>query len=65
VLLDELDDEVARQYGGWPDRLYLIGKDGRIAFQGDEGPMGFKPEQLQEAIDAELARLDRSERRVE
>src|SRR4051795_3189499 len=34
VLIDELDNETARQYGGWPDRLYLIGKDGRIAFQG-------------------------------
>jgi Iodothyronine deiodinase len=55
VLIDELDNEVARQYGGWPDRLYLIGKDGRIAFQGAEGPFGFKPEQLEQAIQAELA----------
>lgn len=55
VLIDEMDNEVARQYGGWPDRLYLIGKDGRIAFQGAEGPFGFKPEQLDEAIRAELA----------
>jgi Iodothyronine deiodinase len=55
VLIDEIDNEVARQYGGWPDRLYLVGKDGRIAFQGAEGPFGFKPEQLEEAIQAELA----------
>ena|SRR5437764_1250895 len=54
VLIDEIGNEVARQYGGWPDRLYLIGKDGRIAFQGDEGPFGFKPEQLHQAIQAEL-----------
>ena len=60
VLIDEIDNEVARQYGGWPDRLYLIGRDGRIAFQGAEGPFGFKPEQLEQAIEAELApgRLD-------
>ena len=55
VLIDEIDNEVARQYGGWPDRLYLIGRDGRIAFQGAEGPFGFKPEQLEQAIEAELA----------
>jgi len=54
VLIDEINNEVARQYGGWPDRLYLVGKDGRIAFQGDEGPFGFKPEQLDQAIQAEL-----------
>ena len=54
VLIDEINNEVARQYGGWPDRLYLVGKDGRIAFQGDQGPFGFKPEQLGQAIQAEL-----------
>jgi hypothetical protein len=55
VLIDDLDNEVARQYGGWPDRLYLIGKDGRIAFQGAPGPFGLKPEELDHAIAAELA----------
>ena len=55
VLIDELDNEVARQYGGWPDRLYLIGRDGRIAFQGGAGPFGFRPEKLEQAIQAELA----------
>ena len=54
VLLDDVDDEVALAYGGWPDRLYLIGADGRIAFQGGRGPDGFKPEELAAAIEAEL-----------
>lgn len=55
LLIDGMDNETARQYGGWPDRLYLIDKDGRIAFQGGEGPFGFKPEELERAIRAELA----------
>jgi type I thyroxine 5'-deiodinase len=55
VLIDEIDNEVARQYGGYPDRLYLIGKDGRIAFQGGPGPFGLRPGDLERAIDAELA----------
>jgi hypothetical protein len=55
VLLDEIDNQAARAYGGWPDRLYLIGADGRVAFQGAESPFGFKPDQLEEAIEAELA----------
>ena len=54
VLLDEVDDAVALAYGGWPDRLYLIGRDGRVAFQGERGPDGFKPEELAHAIEAEL-----------
>jgi hypothetical protein len=53
VLLDDIDDAVALAYGGWPDRLYLIGGDGRVAFQGDRGPDGFKPEELAAAIEVE------------
>jgi hypothetical protein len=56
VLIDGIENEAARQYGGWPDRLYLIGRDGRIAFQGGEGPFGFKPEELKAVIETELAR---------
>jgi hypothetical protein len=54
VLVDELDDEVARVYGAWPDRLYLVGRDGRIAYQGEVGPDGFRPEELAAAIEREL-----------
>lgn len=54
VLIDRIDNAVASAYGGWPDRLYLIGRDGQIAFQGGEGPFGFKPAELDAAIRAEL-----------
>ena len=54
VLLDDVDDAVALAYGGWPDRLYLIGRDGRVAFQGERGPDGFKPAALAHAIEVEL-----------
>lgn len=55
TLVDGVDNSVASAYGGWPDRLYLIGGDGRIAYQGGEGPFGFKPEELARAIEEELA----------
>jgi Iodothyronine deiodinase len=54
TVIDEVDNHVASTYGGWPDRLYLIGTDGRIAYQGGEGPFGFKPEELAHAIDVAL-----------
>lgn len=56
MLLDDVDDAVALAYGGWPDRLYLIGRDGRVAFQGETGPAGFKPTELAHAIGSELVR---------
>ena len=55
TLLDDVDDAVASAYGGWPDRLYLVGRDGRIAFQGGRGPDGFIPAELAHAIETELS----------
>ena len=55
TLLDSMDDASARAYGAWPDRLYLIARGGRVAFQGGPGPFGFLPEELGAAIVQELA----------
>jgi hypothetical protein len=33
-----------------PERLYLIGKDGRIAYKGGVGPMFFFPDEWERAI---------------
>lgn len=54
VLLDAVNDKVARAYGAWPDRLYLVSREGRIAWQGGPGPSGFKPDELEAAISKEL-----------
>ena len=50
VLVDAVNDAVSKAYASHPDRLYLVGKDGRIAFAGEKGPRGFKPEELDKAI---------------
>lgn len=55
ALLDDLDDTVSDTYEAWPDRLFLVGKDGRMAFKGGPGPFGFDPEALAKAIEKELA----------
>ena len=54
VVVDSMDNIVASAYGGWPDRLYLIGRDGRVVFQGEMGPFGFLPARLESAIEEEL-----------
>lgn len=50
TVVDGIDDAVCRTYGGWPDRLYVIGPDGRIAYQGGVGPFGFKPAEVREFL---------------
>lgn len=54
AVVDRVDDKVGRAYGGWPDRLYLVGKDGKIAYAGGPGPFQFSPDELAAAIRKEL-----------
>jgi len=54
ALVDGIDNKTERAYTGWPDRLYIIGKDGRIRFKSDPGPFGFKTKDLELALRNEL-----------
>ena len=46
ALLDGFDNAVERAYTGWPDRLYVIDREGRVALKTKPGPFGFHPEQV-------------------
>jgi len=54
ALVDGIDDAIEQAYTGWPDRLYLIGTDGRIAYKSRPGPFGFLTEELEAALDTML-----------
>ncbi len=56
--VDEMDDAVMMAYAAMPDRLYLIGLDGRVVYAGGLGPFGFKPGELKEAIDVYLSQQE-------
>jgi hypothetical protein len=50
ALIDSVSNRVEQSYAGWPDRLYLIGKDGRIRLKTEPGPFGFDPKKLSSAL---------------
>jgi hypothetical protein len=50
ALVDTPDDFAERAYTGWPDRLYVIDTNGRIAFKSAAGPFGFKPEDVESTL---------------
>ena len=50
LLVDTLDDRVNRAYSGFPDRLYLIDRAGRVAYKGGRGPFGYKPRELEQTL---------------
>jgi hypothetical protein len=49
-LIDGIDNRTERAYTGWPDRLYVIGTDGRVRYKSAPGPFGFSTSELEQAL---------------
>ena len=45
-----MDNSTDLAYSALPDRLYLVGTDGKIAYNSGRGPMGFRPDEFETAI---------------
>jgi type I thyroxine 5'-deiodinase len=50
ALMDDLQNSTEAAYTGWPDRLYVIGADGRVVFKSSAGPFGFDPHGVELAL---------------
>jgi Iodothyronine deiodinase len=50
AVVDSFDNATERAYTGWPDRLYVIDRDGRVAYKSAPGPFGFKPAGVEETL---------------
>lgn len=56
AVLDEFGNSTEKAYTGWPDRIYLVEQNGRVAYKSKPGPFGFKAAELSAA----LAKLPKS-----
>ena len=50
AVVDSISNTTEMAYTGWPDRLYVIDRDGRVAFKSAAGPFGFKPQKVRETL---------------
>ena len=46
ALVDDMQDSTERAYTAWPDRLYIVDREGRVAFKSKAGPFGFDPKAM-------------------
>jgi hypothetical protein len=50
AVLDEFGNSTEQAYTGWPDRIYLVDRNGRVAYKSRPGPFGFKADELSAAL---------------
>lgn len=55
AIVDDFNNSTDTAYSGWPDRLYVIDRDGKVAYKSRPGPFGFKPSEMERVL-AELMR---------
>ncbi len=51
TLLDDMDNSTDRSYAAHPERLYVIDRQGTVAFQSGPGPFGFDVASWEQAIE--------------
>jgi hypothetical protein len=50
LIVDEIGDPVGHAYSGMPSRLYVIDRQGFVAYKSGRGPVGFKPSEMEQAL---------------
>ncbi len=50
MLLDGMDNDAEEKYISWPDRLYIIDSDGKVAYQGGLGPFYFNVDEFEQKL---------------
>ena len=53
VAIDAMDNRADQGFAAWPERIYIVGPDGRVLYKGGMGPFEFLPEEAGEKL-AEL-----------
>jgi hypothetical protein len=56
MLLDDMTNQVETAYAALPERLYLVDAEGKIALSGGPGPHYFDVDELEKAIETEIAK---------
>jgi hypothetical protein len=52
IIIEEMNNAIDEAYGAAPERLYLVGVDGKVAYQGGAGPHFFNLDEWERAIEA-------------
>ena len=50
MLVDTIDDSVGARYSGMPGRLYVIDRQGKVAYKSGRGPYLFKPAEMEQSL---------------
>ncbi|MGH9813015.1 MAG: deiodinase-like protein [Candidatus Acidiferrales bacterium] len=54
LAVDDISNGAEQAFAAWPERLYIIGEDGKVAYKGGLGPFDYKPEEVRAWLEAKF-----------
>lgn len=53
-VIDDMENTVDEAYAAWPERLFVVDAEGKIAYAGAQGPFGFEPDEVRRWLEKNL-----------
>ena len=68
ILVDDMKNTTCEKYAAFPDRLFIVDLDGKVAYKGGRGPFGYKPKELEQILllimmDAQMKEREAAEKK--
>jgi thiol-disulfide isomerase/thioredoxin len=62
ILVDTMDDRLESAFAAWPDRIYILDGEAKVAYKAKPGPFGFKVPEAEKALKEMLEKKWRPKR---
>src|SRR6266436_1721301 len=56
--IDDMSNRANDAYAAWPERLYILDENGRIAYRGGMGPFNYNPTELRQWLAAKFGAVE-------
>ena len=63
--IDDINDAADHAYAAWPERLYIVDENGRIAYRGGNGPFYYYPEEVRSWLAKRYGEVKHPEKKEE
>ena len=50
TLIDGMNNAASNAFSAWPERIYIVNRDGKVHYRGGQGPYDFNPAEARDSL---------------
>ena len=59
TVVDQMDDAASKQFAAFPERIFIVGTDQKLAYCGGPGPFEFDTAEAKQALASLVAKMNK------